>query len=151
MTETYWKNPESFIYVIGSLKHDRAANVANQLREESFNVFDDWHAQGTDADHHWARYEKRKGHNYREALAGKAAEHAFSFDYNHLLLCKAAVLVYPCGKSAHLELGWVLGKGKPGFILLDGEPDQFELMVKFATAICYDVEELVAAIRKAGL
>lgn len=140
-----------YIYVIGSLRSDRPAKVANQLREEGFRVFDDWHAQGTDADEHWERYEKRRGRNYREALDGKAAENAFQFDYNHLLLAKAAVLVMPAGKSGHLELGWCLGKGKPGFILLDGEPDRFELMVKLATAICYNVEELVAEMRKVGL
>jgi hypothetical protein len=142
---------DKFIYIIGSLRNDRAAVVANELRSEGFNIFDDWHSQGTDADDHWARYEKRRGRNYREALEGKAANHAFQFDYNHLLMCSAAVMVMPAGKSAHLELGWVLGKSKPGFILLDGEPDRFELMVKFATAICYDVEELVAEMKKRGL
>ena len=140
-----------YIYVIGSLRSDRPAQVANELRDQGYRVFDDWHAQGTDADAHWERYERRRGNNYREALNGKAANHAFAFDYNHLLMCSAAVLVMPAGKSGHLELGWCLGRGKPGFILLNGEPDRFELMVKLATAVCYDVDELVAELQKAGL
>lgn len=142
---------EKFIYVIGSLRNDRAALVANELREKGFQVFDDWHAQGTDADYHWERYEKRRGRDYREALEGEAACNAFDFDYNHLLMCRAAVLVMPSGKSAHMELGFIRGQGKPAFYLLDGEPDRYELMVKLATAISYDVEELVAQMRKAGL
>ena len=141
----------SSIYIIGSLRNDRPAVVANELREEGFEVFDDWHAQGTDADAHWERYEKRRGHTYREALEGKAANNGFDFDRRHLLAAAAGVLVYPAGKSAHLELGYLLGQKKPGFILLDGEPERYELMVKFATAICYTVEELVAEMRKAGL
>ena len=142
---------DNFIYLIGSLRHDRVAIVANELREQGFEVFDDWHAGGKIADDEWARYEKRRGHTYREALEGKAAMNAFMFDYNHLLMAKAGVLVYPAGKSAHLELGWLLGRGKPGFILLDGEPERYELMVKFATAVCYNVEELVTELKKAGL
>lgn len=142
---------QKFTYVIGTLRQDRVAEVANELRASGFNVWDDWHSQGTDADFHWQRYEKRRGRNYRDALNGDAACHAFEFDYSHLLACDSAVLVYPAGRSAHLELGWVLGKGKPGFILLDGEPERYELMVKFATAICYNVDELVMAMREAGL
>ncbi len=142
---------EKFIYVIGSLRQDRPAEVANELRELGFTVFDDWHSQGTDADEHWARYEKRRGRSYKEALEGKAACHAFEFDRRHLEACAGAVMVMPAGKSGHLELGWVLGQGRPGFILLDGEPERYELMVKFATAVCSSMEELVAAMRKAGL
>lgn len=139
------------VYIIGSLRHDRAAEVACELREHGFDVFDDWHSQGTDADEHWARYEKRRGRTYKEALAGKAACHAFDFDRRHLAACDGAVLVMPAGKSAHLELGWIIGSGRPGFILLNGEPtreERWELMVKFATAICYTVDELVAEMRK---
>lgn len=139
------------IYVIGSLRQDRPAKVANELREAGFEVFDDWHSQGTDADEHWARYEKRRGRTYREALAGKAACHAFEFDRRHLEACAGAVMVMPAGKSGHMELGWVLGQGRPGFILLDGEPERYELMVKFATAIVSSVEELVVEMKKRGL
>lgn len=142
---------DSDIYLIGSLRNDRPAEVANELRGHGFDVFDCWHAQGTDADWHWERYEKRRGHSYREALAGKAACNGFDFDYRHLKACHAGVLVMPAGKSGHLELGWILGQGKLGYILLDGEPERYDLMYKLATAVCYNVDELVAAMREAGL
>lgn len=141
----------SYIYVIGSLRSKRPAQVANELRAQEFDIFDDWAASHFEADDAWQAYEKARGHNYREALLGKAAINAFEFDYRHLCSCKGAVLVRPCGASAHLELGLILGQGKPGFILLDGEPERYELMVKAATAVCYDIEELVAAMKKAGL
>ena len=139
------------IYLIGSLRQPRVPAVAKVLRAEGFDIFDDWHSQGKEADQEWRDYEKHRGRSYREALAGKAACHAFDFDYRHLQQANAAVLVHPCGASGHLELGWTLGQGKPGFILLDGEPERYELMVKFATAICYTVEELIEELRKAGI
>lgn len=50
------------------------------------------------------------------------------------------VLVLPCGRSAHLELGWACGQGKQTLILLDKmEP---ELMVKMVDHLCVSLSEL---------
>jgi hypothetical protein len=135
------------IYLIGSLKIPRAREVARELREHGFEVFDDWQATHAETDKAWEIYEREyRGRNFRQALAGKAACNNFDFDYRHLQMCDAAVLAAPAGRSAHLELGWILGKDKPGYILLDGEPKEFDLMYKLATAICYDIDELVVAL-----
>jgi nucleoside 2-deoxyribosyltransferase len=66
----------------------------------------------------------------------------FEFDKFHLDRCDAAVLLMPAGKSAHLELGYMRGKGKPGFILFDEEPERYDVMVKFATDIFFKKEDL---------
>ena len=50
-------------------------------------------------------------------------------------LSAVAVLVLPAGRSAHLELGWMLGRGKPGYILLDGKDDRYDVMYQFATGV----------------
>ena len=47
----------------------------------------------------------------------------------------------PAGKSAHLELGWVIGKGKKGFIVLDN-PDRWDVMYLFADGVFAGFEEL---------
>lgn len=141
------------IYLIGSLRNPQVPIVANKLREAGFEVFDDWFYTGPNTDDHWRDYEKQRGRTYREALAGAGACNAFEFDRKHLAECEAAVMVMPAGKSGHLELGVVLGSGRPGFILLEGEPERYELMVKFATGIFYNIEELIneLRLRKAGL
>ena len=60
----------------------------------------------------------------------------------------AFVLVMPCGRSAHLELGWAAGAGKPTAILLsDGEP---ELMYKMVDDICVSIDEVIEAMSEAG-
>jgi hypothetical protein len=99
------------IYLIGSLRNPEVPKVAKQIRELGFDVFDDWYAAGPHADDHWRDYEKARGHSYIEGLKGYAAKHVYEFDLKHLLECDIAVLLMPAGKSAHLELGFVLGIG----------------------------------------
>lgn len=135
------------IYLIGSLANPDIRNVAARLRSEGFDTWDDWHSAGKDADISWQEYEKERGRGYKEALAGDHAEWVFNMDTHFLRKADAVVLVRPAGKSAHLELGWSLGQGKPGFVLFDGEPEKFDVMYRFATGVCMSVDELVEALK----
>ena len=139
------------IYVIGSLRSPQIPHIGNKLRDAGYEVFDDWFSAGEEADDKLWAYEQLRGHNYREALQGYAAKHIFEFDKTHIDRCEAAVLVMKAGRSAHLELGYVLGQGKPGFILFDEEPPRIDLMYQFATGIAYNVEELVMMLDRAKL
>ena len=124
--------------------------MAAEIRKLGLEVFDDWFASGPIADDSWQAYEKARGHSYPEALQGYAADHVFGFDRSHLDTSAAGVLVLPAGKSGHLELGYLLGQGKPGWILLDGEPDRYDVMYKFATGVYFSVEELLSGLRDKG-
>lgn len=136
------------VYLIGSLRNPQVTVIANQLRAHGYDVFDDWMAAGPEADDKWRDYEIQRGHGVRDALLGYAAEHVFQFDLQHLRRANIVVMLMPAGKSGHLELGWALGQGKPGYILFDQEPERFDVMWKFATAICYNVEELLTHLSK---
>ena len=138
------------IYLIGSLKNREGVQaVAKELRQENYDVFDDWLAPGPDADDQWKLYEEARGRTYQEALQGYAAKHIFEFDKKHLDRCEIAVLVMPAGKSAHLELSYMLQQGKPGYILMD-RPDRWEVMVQFATGIAFNMGELMEMLRAGG-
>lgn len=80
-----------------------------------------------------------------EALQGAAARNIFEFDRRHLDDADAVVCVYPAGRSAHLELGYTIGRGKPGFILFDEESakDRWDVMVLFATGICTSIGDVL--------
>lgn len=121
------------------------------LRQAGLEVFDDWYAAGPIADDSWQAYEQSRGHSYTEALAGYAANHVFRFDEYHLNRCAAAVLVLPAGKSGHLELGYMVGRGMPGFILLDKEPERWDVMYRFAEGVYSNVDELIKGIKGWGL
>jgi nucleoside 2-deoxyribosyltransferase len=79
-------------------------------------------------------------------IAGHAAGHVFSFDKSHLDRCDAAVLVLPGGKSAHLELGYMIGSGKKGFVLFDKEPERWDIMYQFSHGIFFNLQEFLTAL-----
>lgn len=134
------------VYVIGSLRNPRVPAIAAALREAGYDAFDDWYAAGPEADDIWQHYERERGRVYAEGLAGWHAGHVYDFDRHHLTRCDAGVLVLPAGKSAHIELGFVVGQGKPGYILMEsGEPDRWDVMYKFATVV-YDLPQLLVAL-----
>ena len=136
----------SCIYLIGSLRSPEVPVIAAALREQGHEVFDDWYAAGPEADDKWRDYEKGRGRTYNEALLGFAANHVFSFDLFHLNRSDTGVLVLPAGRSGHLELGYLIGQGKPGYILLDS-PERWDVMMKFATGVFVTVEELLEALK----
>lgn len=136
------------IYLIGSLRNNQIPVIAKQIREFGHTVFDDWYAAGAFADDAWQAYETDRKHTYAQALAGYAAQHVFAFDKHHLERADAVVLVTPAGKSGHLELGWSLGKGKPGYILLDAPVERYDVMYSFATAVVETVDGLIMHLEK---
>ena len=135
------------IYLIGSLKNPAIPAIANELRAEGYDVFDDWFAAGPDADDHWRDYERQRGHSYPEALNGIAATHVFNLDYHHLSQADVAVLVLPAGKSAHLEAGWARGRTKPLYVLLDPTVERYDVMYRFATAVSTDLNGIKVLLK----
>ena len=139
------------IYLIGALKNEKIPEIANALEKATgHEVFDSWFSPGPDADDYWRDYEKVRGRNYKEALNGYAAQHIFHFDKRNLDDSAAAVIVYPAGKSAHLEAGYMIGRGKPVYLLLDKEPERFDVMINFLTGVYYNIEDLAAALKDDG-
>jgi hypothetical protein len=135
------------IYIIGSLRNPEIPNIGNAIRKLGYDVFDDWHAAGPHADDEWLRYEKQTGKDYGSALKSYAAQHVFEFDKFHLDRCDSAILVMPAGKSGHLELGYVSGKGKPTYVLFDHEPERWDVMYQFATGgVFFSLESLLEGL-----
>lgn len=135
-------------YVVGSLQNPQIPVIAQALRDAGFDAFDEWFASAPDGDTQWQTYAKHRGWSYKQALHSAFVQTAFWFDFKHLQEAEIVVLVMPCGRSGHLELGWALGSGKEGYILFpDGEPDRYDLMANMATDVFFSVEELVKALR----
>lgn len=136
------------IYLIGSLRNPQVPRLANWLRKRGLNVFDQWFAPGPHADDFWRDYTKLRGQSYKEALNDYAAKHIFQFDKHHIDRCSVGVMLMPAGKSGHLELGYMIGCGKPGFILFDKEPKRYDVMVQFATDVFFSKEELLKTLKR---
>jgi hypothetical protein len=138
------------IYLIGSLRNPEIPKIGNRIRELGYDVFDDWHAGGPEADDEWQRYERERGRSYDQALLGRHAEEMFNIDYRYLNRCHGACLVLPAGKSGHLEMGYVIGMGKPGWIVYPEEPERYDLMYRFAlggAGVCLGYEVLYQKLK----
>lgn len=135
------------LYLIGSLRNPNIVRLGNTLRGLGFDVMDNWHGGGPEADDEWRRYEQERGRPYIEALYDHYATHIWEYDKIHLDSSDLGVLVLPAGRSAHIELGYLIGQGKPGFILMDAEPDRFDVMYRFATKVFLDQASLLETLR----
>ena len=135
------------IYLIGSLRNTRIPDIANALASDpqlgGHEVFADWFSPGPEADGFWKAYEERRGRNFLEAIKGPHAKHVFDYDKKWLDWAEVAVLALPAGRSAHLELGYMIGQKKPTAILLDEpNPERWDIMYRFADLITPDICEL---------
>ena len=143
------------IYLVGSLKDPEFPHVADRLREEGHEVFDDWRGGGHDGDQRWHMYElNERCRNYVEALHSPFATNNFNFDKHHLDRCDVAIAVCKLGKlpgrSSVAELTYVRwALGRRTYILLNGEPDEWDLMLPLtAHGFFYSVDGLAAQLKK---
>lgn len=130
------------VYVIGSLRNKAIPEIGEYLRSLGFCAFDDWFAAGPIADDSWQEYEQSRGTLYKKALSNYAARHVFDFDLTHLNRCDIGLLVLPAGKSGHLELGYLCGKGKPCYVLFHEDPERWDVMYQFAREIFFNRDAL---------
>lgn len=139
------------VYLIGSLRNPEIPEIGNALRKAGHDVYDDWFAGGREADDEWQKYEYVRGRDYISALDGWHAQQVFENDLKHLNRAEVGILVLPAGKSAHLELGYLIGQGKPGYILLNAEPERFDLMYRFVLMskgrVCVELKEIIEDLR----
>lgn len=58
-------------------------------------------------------------------LNHETAQRGFASDLCGMNWCDEGYLLHPCGKSAHLEAGWIAGRGKKVHVIcpVDVEPD----------------------------
>lgn len=133
------------IYVASSWRNSFQETVVKALRKEGHQVYDfknpDEELKGfawSDIDPNWQQWQSA---DYIQALQHPLAIRGFNNDFLAMNWADAFVLVQPCGRSAHLEAGWAMGRKKPTAILLNDDIEP-ELMFKLADYICIDLTSL---------
>jgi hypothetical protein len=134
------------IYVASSWRNATHSRVVGRLTEAGHLVYDFRNPPGatgfawSEIDPGWQGWSARE---YIRLLDHPRAAAGFASDFNAMQWADTCVLVLPCGRSAHLELGWSVGAGKRTAILTrDGEEP--ELMAKMVDFITDDLAEIVA-------
>lgn len=142
------------IYVASSWRNPFQLAVVRLLRDHGHEVYD--YRQPMPGDHgfHWSHVNDKprpewSALDHRAALANPIACRGFELDMGALRRCEVCLLVLPCGRSAHLELGWAAGAGKrtavvfpEGLTMVEVGPVEPELMLKVADEILVDADEL---------
>lgn len=79
---------------------------------------------------------------YLAMIEHPRALEGFAADFDAMKRADTFVLVLPCGKSAHLELGWAVGAGKRTAILLE-DPVEPELMYRMVDYLAPSLHALL--------
>lgn len=137
------------IYVASSWRNTLQPDVVAALRPSGHQVYDFKNPRpGGDVGFAWAEiapgWEAWTQERYRELLDHPIAKAGFASDFNAMKWADTFVLVLPCGRSAHLEIGWACGQGKQTVVLL--QPMEPELMVKMCDHLCISLAEVLSVL-----
>lgn len=138
------------VYVASSWRNDAQPHVVKYLRDLNAEVYDFKNPGKATNGFHWSevmpsfdsKAQVCDQKDYLVALDHERSKEGFNSDFNAMQWADCCVLVLPCGRSAHLELGWFVGIGKPTAIILDGPKVTPELMYRMVSHIATDVNHL---------
>lgn len=136
------------IYVASSWRNIHQETIVKELRQLGHEVYDFKHPNGEDGfqwskiDENWHNWSMEQ---YRESIKTAYAQFGFNRDFVAMINADVCVLCLPCGRSAHLEAGWMKGAGKkviayiPPLTII--EP---ELMYNLLDGIALNMQELTS-------
>ena len=140
------------IYLASSWRNPSQPAAVEALRAHGHEVYDFRNPPGgipngfrwSDVDPAWRSW---RAATYREKLRTPLAQRGFNSDFDGMKWADVGILLLPCGRSAHLELGWMAGAGKRTIIWTrDGEEP--ELMALLASEICISFDEVAATLAR---
>ena len=134
------------IYLASSWRNQYQQSLVNELRILGYEVYDFKHPNG-DPGFRWDKIEEKwqdwSMKEYREALKADYAQFGFNRDFDAMKAADICVLCLPCGKSAHLEAGWMKGAGKKVIAFIPpSETIEPELMYGLLDGIALNIQEL---------
>ncbi len=124
------------IYVASSWRNTRQPAVVQSLRGEGHEIYDFRNPKGDEGGFHWSHMDPTwqtwtPQQDFENLTTSKVAAYGYQCDMGAMEWADACLLVMPCGRSAHLELGYMAGRGKTTAVLVenDFEPELMYLMV----------------------
>lgn len=139
----------SKIYLASSWRNQQQPGIVRLLRDYGHEVYDFRNPPGKTG-FAWQQlaagdFTKWSAAEYRDNLKNPIAQAGFKSDFDGMLWADTFLLLLPCGRSAHLELGWAAGTGRRTIIVTqDGEEP--ELMALMATHLCVNLREVLRVL-----
>jgi hypothetical protein len=138
------------IYVASSWRNSYQPEVVRTLREANHEAYDFKNPKEGDHGFHWkdVALEREEsgyctGEALKQALAHPRAVEGFNSDFGAMKWADACVLVLPCGRSAHLEAGWMAGAGKLTLVYAPPGLIEPELMYGLLDGLCVSIDEVL--------
>lgn len=137
------------IYVASSWRNVYQPVVVQILRTKGHHVYDFRNPAPNVGGFSWAEIDPNWQHwsasDFREALNHDVARNGFRYDFDGMAGADLCVLVLPCGRSAHLEAGWFMGKGKPVVVLAPEriEPELMYMLASHTNPIVLGFKEML--------
>lgn len=145
-----------YVYVASSWRNPLQIAACAALRSVGIDHYDFRHAGPTGDGFRWSEVMKgapERGHtntvhadDYLEALVNPRTVEAFDLDMDALMKADTTILILPCNRSAHLELGYAVGAGQETAVLLDPDvdtqhvtPELMYLMVDYIAPSLFDL------------
>ena len=133
------------VYVASSWRNEVYPEVVCALRRAGYEVYDFRHQSVSWEEFDWNVTDGVTWYELFDVLNHPVVQARFNNDMNALRNCDAVVCVLPCGRSAHLELGYGIGTGKRT-VLLWHDGDEPDIMHNAVDQIVFSVQDIVAAL-----
>jgi len=144
--------PTGYVYVASSWRNERQPAVVAALQDAGWACYDFKNPDDAPG-FHWSEVGLQRENDvcspaeYLAAMDHDRSIDGFGRDWAAMRRADAFVLVLPCGRSAHLELGWAVGAGVPTAIILD-DPVTPELMYRMVDHIGTDVVDTISWLNR---
>ena len=139
------------VYVASSWRNRYFPEVVELIRAAGLSAYD-FREQGFS----WGAVDPSRGmspnrapvdiHKHAELLEHPLAAEHFALDADALENAQATVVVLPCGRSAHLELGYAIAGAQHTAVYMP-EPQEPELMYRYCDLITDDLDDVIEFLR----
>ena len=140
------------IYIASSWRNEHQQMLVDELRKMGHEVYDFKHPNGDEGfqwsniDENWQDWTMKQ---YRENLKSEYAQFGMNRDFDAMKAADVCILCLPCGRSAHLEAGWMKGARKKVIAYIHpGEKIEPELMYGIIDGIALNIEDVASIVNK---
>lgn len=135
------------IYVASSWRNTVQPVIVRMLKNVGYEVYDFKAEHGFSWSQIDPSWESWTNDEYVKALDHPLALKGYKRDMEAMEWADTFVLVQPCGRSAHLEMGWACGQNKKTAIILNPNEIEPELMAKMVDFISDDTLDLLEFLK----
>ena len=140
----------SRIYLASSWRNPSQPALVSLLREAGHEVYDFRNPEPDNRGFAWSQIDPAwrswSAEQFRRALSSRVALAGWVLDQTAMNHADTCVLALPCGRSAHLEAGFMAGQGKEVIVFIEHLEEPELMYLTLGDTICVTTEELLAAL-----